>query len=124
MINYRYLNINPLGLVEEDCVTRAISLALDEDYYKIKKQLYLVADLFECDALCVCCYEHLLDSVYKCKRIDGVRGMTIGQFMKNYKKGIFIIRVEGHCTCVFDGVLYDSWNCRNEVIDIVWRSSY
>lgn len=123
-MKYEYLNVNPLGVVETDCVNRAISLALDEDYYKIKKQLHLIAELYECETLCVCCYEHLLDSVYCLKRVPDAHGKTIREFLKEHKKGVFIIRVEGHCTCAFDGILYDLWDCRNEIIDIAWRAAF
>ena len=40
MARYQFLNVNPLGEIEEDCVCRAISLALDKDYYKIQEKLY------------------------------------------------------------------------------------
>lgn len=120
-MDYQFYNNNPLGLVEEDCVTRAISLALDEDYYKIKKQLYLVAELFECEALCVCCYEHLLESVYQLEEVPNCKGMSIREFANKNYKGIYIIRVDGHLTCVIDSILYDIWNCRDEIVDIAWK---
>lgn len=118
---YKFYNVNPLGKREEDCVIRAIKLALDEDYYKIEHKLYLIADLFECDTLCVCCYKHLLDDVYKLKRVRGFRGCTIEEFLLDNPKGIYIIRVPEHLTCAIDGTVYDIWNCLDQIIDIVWK---
>lgn len=42
MAEYRFLNVNPLGKREKDCVCRAISLAMNMDYYNIKHKLELV----------------------------------------------------------------------------------
>ena len=121
MARYQFLNVNPLGEIEEDCVCRAISLALDEDYYKIQEKLYLIAKLFECESLCVCCYKYLLDDVYDLKRIEEVRGMTIEEFANYFPIGIFIVRVEGHLTCVIDNHIMDIWDCRDKIVDLVWE---
>ena len=121
MARYQFLNVNPLGEIEEDCVCRAISLALDEDYYKIQEKLYLVAKLFECESLCICCYKYLLDDVYDLKRIEEVRGMTIEEFANYFPIGIFIVRVEGHLTCVIDNHIMDIWDCRDKIVDLVWE---
>lgn len=121
MARYQFLNVNPLGEIEEDCVCRAISLALDEDYYKIQEKLYLVAKLFECEYLCVCCYKYLLDEVYDLKRIEEVKGMTVEEFANYFPVGIFIVRVEGHLTCVIDNHIMDIWDCRDKIVDLVWE---
>ena len=121
MARYQFLNVNPLGEIEEDCVCRAISLALDEDYYKIQEKLYLVAKLFECEYLCVCCYKYLLDNVYDLKRIEEVKGMTVEEFANHFPIGVFIVRVEGHLTCVIDNNIMDIWNCKDEIVDLVWE---
>ena len=121
MARYQFLNVNPLGEIEEDCVCRAISLALDEDYYKIQEKLYLVAKLFECESLCVCCYKYLLDNVYDLKRIEEVKGMTVEEFANHFPIGVFIVRVEGHLTCVIDNNIMDIWNCKDEIVDLVWK---
>nr|DAL91365.1 MAG TPA: hypothetical protein [Caudoviricetes sp.] len=120
-MKYKFLNLQPLGRKEEDCVCRAISLGLDEDYYTIQHKLELIGDLFDCEELCVCCYKHLLDNVYELERYESYQGMTIEEFLNLNPKGTFIIRVQGHLTCGIDGVLYDIWDCRNEIVDIVWK---
>lgn len=121
MANYKFLNINPLYKLEQDCVCRAISLALEEDYYKIQQKLYLVAELFECEQLCVCCYKHLLDYVYRLERIEETQGMTVEEFANYFPIGTYIVRVNGHCTCVIDNQIFDIWDCSKEVVDIVWK---
>jgi hypothetical protein len=117
---WKFLNLQPLGKLEEDCVTRAISLATGQDYKTIQEKLLLISELFECEKLCVCCYKHLLDYVYNFERIEAVQGMTIEEFLEEFDIGIFIIRVDGHLTCAIDGNIIDTWDCTNKIVDIVW----
>lgn len=121
MARYEFLNVNPLGKKELDCVCRAISLALQEEYYEIEHKLNLVGDLFDCDSLCICCYKFLLDEVYNLQRIEEVSGMTINEFANYYPNGTYIVRIEGHCTCIIDGICYDIWDCTGEIVDLVWK---
>lgn len=120
-MKYKFLNLQPLGRIEQDCVCRAISFALNENYYVIQEKLHLTACLFECEELCVCCYKHLLDSVYGLKRIESYHGYTVEEFINMNPTGKFIIRVDAHLTACEDGVLYDIWDCRDEIVDIVWQ---
>lgn len=120
MSRYEFLNVNPLGKREQDCVCRAIKTALNEDYYTILNKLELVGELFECEALCVCCYKFLLDNVYDLKRIEEVEGMTVGEFAEEFPKGTYIVRVDGHLTTVIDGKCYDIWDCTEEIVHLVW----
>lgn len=121
MASYEFFNINPLNRIEEDCVCRAISLALEEDYYTIEKKLYLIAELFECERLCVCCYRFLLDNVYNLMRYEDYKGMYIKDFASINPYGTFLIRIDGHLTCLIDGVIYDLWDCLEEKIDLIWK---
>lgn len=119
-MTYKFLNLQPLGRIEEDCVCRAISFGLSLDYYCVQEKLHLVGELFDCEELCVCCYKHLLDYVYNLERIESYKGYTIEEFLNLNPKGKFIIRVSGHLTSCENGILFDIWDCRNEVIDIIW----
>lgn len=121
MAKYQFLNINPLGELEEDCVCRAISLALDEDYCKIQNKLHLVADLFECEMLCICCYKYLLDEVYGLERIEEFSGMTIDEFLHYHPEGTYLIRIDNHLTCAIDGTVLDIWDCTNHEIRLIWK---
>jgi hypothetical protein len=122
MAKYEFLNVNPLGFKEKDCVCRAISQALQEDYYLIAHKLELVGELFECTALCVCCYKFLLDNVYGLTRIEEYKGMTVEEFANKFPKGKYIIRVDQHLTTIQDGTILDIWDCSKEIVDIVWKA--
>ena len=120
-MRYKFLNLNPMNKRELDCVCRAISLALNKDYYNVEDDLYLVGQLFKCEKLCVCCYKHLLDYVYKLERIEEFKGLSIEEFINCNPYGTYIIRVDSHLTCCIDSILFDTWDCRNEIVDIVWQ---
>ncbi len=120
MARYDFYNVNPLGKIEEDCVCRAISGALEEDYYVIENKLQLVGDLFDCEKLCVCCYKFLLDEVFGLNRIEEFSGLTISEFAQLNPIGTFIIRTDGHLTHIKNGVCRDTWNCTNMIVRIVW----
>ena len=70
MSRFIYYNNNPYGLKEEDCVTRAISLASGLDYFDISKKLKLTSELLECEKLCVCCYDFLIEEVLMFSKVD------------------------------------------------------
>lgn len=112
--------IHLVGRLELDCVTRAITLALNEKYEVVSKKLELVGELFECEKLCVCCYKFLLDEVYGLERIEEYAGLTIEEFSKYHPNGTYLIRVDEHLTTLIDGIVYDIWDCRDEIVRIVW----
>lgn len=120
MSRFKFVNVNPLDSIEEDCVCRAITNAIGEDYYTVKRRLYLVAELFDCDMLCVNCYKFLLDEVYKLDRLDEFSGMTINEVLEHLQKGTFLIRVDGHLTIIRNGVIEDIWDCGEEEVRVIW----
>ena len=121
MADYVFYNNNPDLLIENDCVTRSISLASGLPYETIEDKLYLTSKLFECPKLCICCYENLLNYVFNYKNIYGVEGMTIGDFADKFPYGVYLVRVEGHLTCVIDNHIMDIWDCRDKIVDLVWE---
>lgn len=122
MSKFKFMNVNPLGKIEQDCVCRAISLALDIDYETIERKLKSIGYLFDCEELCVCCYKFLLDDVYNLPRIEDFKGLTVEDFIDLFPNGIYLIRVDEHLTCVIDGKICDTWDCSQEVVDIVWEA--
>lgn len=120
MASFCYYNINPDGERTEDCVTRAISLASGKDYYEIAEKLHYTAKLLDCEKLCVCCYRHLLDNVFKYKYLN-CDGMTLNDFADVHPYGIYLVRMNGHISCVIDNCIYDIWDCRDEILTDAWK---
>ena len=122
MADYIFFNNNPEKLVENDCVTRAISLASGLPYEEIEDKLYLTSKLFECPKLCICCYENLLNYVFNYENIYGVEGMTIDDFANKFPYGVYLVRVEGHLSVVYEGKIMDIFDCRDMIITDCWRA--
>jgi hypothetical protein len=108
------------GNKESDCVTRAISFASDLPYSLIRKKLWLTARLYNCKKLCKFCYSNFITYVLKYKEVN-CENLTINEFANRYNNGIYLIRIEGHLTVIKNGVLYDIWDCRDEICDTVWK---
>lgn len=120
MVRFVYYNLNPKGVKEEDCVTRAITMATGLPYNEVAKKLYYSAKLLDCDKLNVCCYKHLLDDTFKFHRVK-CAGLTVAEFAEIYPTGIYIIRMDGHLSVLIDQTIYDLWNCKDEILTDAWR---
>lgn len=118
--DFLYHNVNPDKSVEEDCVTRAISLASGMPYKAVSKLLDITSMEHECDRLCVCCYHHLLEGTlgYRVKFVNGYN--TVGEVAEEYKRNAIIVRIEGHLTACMYGVCVDIWDCTKEKVDCFW----
>lgn len=120
MAKFIYYNRNPDGKKENDCVTRSISLASGLPYPTIRKKLFHTSRLLGCEKLCVCCYKHLLDNVFKYKRLN-CDNMTVNDFADLHYKGTYIVRMNGHISCIINGNVYDIWDCRNHLLTDAWK---
>ena len=120
MSKYQFLNLNPRGKREEDCVCRAITFASGLPYEEVYEKLWLTAELYDCDRLCKYCYSNFISHVLKYKEVNCDR-LTIGEFANKHPYGTYLIRVPNHLTVIQNGVLYDIWDCRDEICDIVWK---
>ena len=124
MARFVYYNNNPYGNKEEDCVTRAITLASGLDYFDISRKLHLTGELLSCEKLCVCCYDFLIEKVLLFPRVEIDRGMTVGEFAEQHSRGIYLLRMDQHITTLIDGKLYDLWDSSNKEITHAWFCGY
>lgn len=119
---FRYYNCNPKGRRVDDCVIRAISLAenktweetYDELSYYAKQEGILLNDVTFVDKYLENKYK---DECYKC---NGSRA-TVKEFLIKSRTGTYLIAMQGHITCVKDGIIYDTWDCSNKRIWKVWE---
>lgn len=114
-----YYNRNPDGNKESDCVTRAISLASGLPYSSVRKKLYHMSELLNCEKLCVCCYRHLLDDIFKYPRVE-CEGYTVEEFADMHPQGSYLVRMSGHITTIIDGNIWDIFNCGKELCTDAW----
>lgn len=120
MARFNYINVNPDLIDIGDCVVRAITLASGLDYDEVEDKLYYTAKLLDCPERCVCCYSFLLDNVFYYEPVD-CEGMTVNGFAYCYNNGTYLVRMDGHLTCVIDGEIWDTWDCSNEIVTTAWR---
>jgi hypothetical protein len=45
--------------------------------------------------------------------------MTVGDFAKFYNKGVYLVTMSGHITCIIDGVIWDTFDPSERLI---WES--
>ena len=108
-----------LSDTENDCVTRAISLATGLPYKEVRKKLYHVSKLYNCPKLTLCCYRHLLDDIFKLPRVY-CDGLTVGDFADLYPQGVYLVRMGGHISVIWNNVCYDIFDCRNMWLTDAW----
>lgn len=117
-MSYRYYNANSRGNFTNDCTVRAISVAEGKTWDETYKELSRLAEregvlLDDVDFI-----EDYLD--YRYPRIPHY-AKTIGELIEEFPYGIFLVTMDGHITVVMDGVLYDTFDCRNRIIRSVWE---
>lgn len=98
-----------------DCVIRALTKALNKTWLEVFDELVPISRELQIPFNCKPCYEQYLEKYqgykfvgYKAKR--GVRRPTVKDFVKNTKKGTYILRVVHHLVTVVDGQYFDTWD--------------
>lgn len=115
---WRYFNANPHGNSVSDCVIRSISVAegrtWDETYEKLSKIAQKERILLD-DVKFV---EKYLDERYKraCHY-----SKTVGEFLEEHPHGKYLLTMPGHITVIVDGVLIDTFDCRDREMWCSWK---
>ena len=119
MNNYTYYNRNPQNMHKSDCVCRAISTAMDMDYYEVEDLLYKNSKYQSCDTLTKSCYRNLLEKEFGLQSHYG-RGRTVREIAYRYPHNRVIMRVYGHLTTSVNGECLDTFDCTDEIVDEYW----
>ena len=130
MINtecYTYLNLNPKGKFDGDCVIRAIALATNQAWEQT------VRDLTELGIKkgLVCNDKKLYPLYLKEKRFIECKEprdcfnykMSVKDWLKGEKlDDIIIVANVGshHITCIKNGSVHDIWNCSTQTMHKYW----
>lgn len=67
------------------------------------------------------CYDNLIEDYFGYKPVYFPYGITVGEFAKAHKHGVYLVRMEGHISCIIDGFDYDVFDCTDRVITNAWR---
>lgn len=115
---YRFFNANSRGNFVNDCVVRAISVAEGKSWDKTYEELSYMAQE---EGI-------LLDDVnfvedYLDKRYDRQchYSKTVGEFLDEFPQGVYLVTMKGHITVIMDGVLYDTFDCRDRRMWCAWE---
>lgn len=108
---FKFYNANPRGRRVNDCTVRAISLATgrtwDQTYRELSEFAQYLAIMPD-DVIYIDAYlDGRFQNIYMCK---GNKKITVGDFIKKHPNGTFLITMNGHITCVIDGVIYDTFD--------------
>lgn len=118
MAKLRLYNPNPYGSKVGDCVVRAISAVTgqdwDETYTGITFQGYALKDMPSSNYVWG---EYLKSKGFQRKTIPNTcpACYTVSDFADDHQHGIYILGTGLHAVAVVDGVVWDSWDSRNEV---------
>ena len=119
---FKYYNPHPDGKRVKDCVKRAICGATGKDYREVKIELNRTKKITHCEKFnnnknWKYYVEHNLKAiklsfpaVAGCERMNGQR------FAETHPTGCYILRMAGHLSCCRDGVIYDTWDCREKCV--------
>lgn len=110
-------NENPNGNRVGDCVIRAISTALDQDWYETYTGLCLqgfeMADLPSSNAVWSKYLRRKGFDRYTVPN-DCPDCYTIHDFCKDHPQGVFVVGTGSHAVCVIDGNYFDFWDSGGE----------
>ena len=114
---YKYYNNNALGLFEDDCTVRAISMATNntwDDTYEHLSNIARIQGTMMNDRDFIIRY---LDDRYE--RISNIP-RTVGEVSGKYYDNVLLITMLGHITCSKYGIIYDSFDCRDKIVEYCW----
>ena len=126
MAKWKQYNNNPVQRSVGDCAIRAVSLALDVDwetaYALIAMNGFLMGDVISSNSV--------FGSVL---RQHGFRRAaipdtcpdcyTVSDFADENPRGVYVVGTGNHVVTIKDGVVYDSWDSRNEIPQYYWTRS-
>lgn len=118
---YDYYDVTPDGESnEENCVTRAITLATRLPYRTVQKLLQLNAKANNCDCLTISCYSKLLEDVFCYKRYDCCFEYTVQEITDMYYDHIVLMRVPHHLTISIYQENVDIFDTTQAKVDCFW----
>lgn len=114
---YRFYNANAVNKYEDDCVIRAISCATNKSWDYVYDYLSDIAQ-YEGTLLDKRNFvRSYLDRTYK--RIDGLHG-KVGEISGLFPNNTLLITMRGHIVCSKNGIIYDTFDCRDRDVESVW----
>ena len=123
MAEWKMYNPNPAGRNVGDCSIRAVAKALDLDwetaYVMVAMSGYQMGDVISSNSVWGAVlrkngfYRHAIPNT--CPDC-----FTINDFADEHPAGVYVVGTGSHVVTIKDGVVYDSWDSRNEIPQYYW----
>jgi len=113
---YKYYNENPLNKYEDDCVIRAISCATNKSWDYVYDYL---SDIAQYEGTLLDKRDFVinyLDRIYQRINTNG----KVGEVSAKYPHNTLLITMNGHIVCSKNGIIYDTFDCRDREVEYVW----
>lgn len=114
---YQYYNANAINKFTDDCVIRALSVATNKSWDEVYDYLSDIAQyegtLFDKRDFVI----NYLDRTYK--RLNGIQGF-VGEISAMFPNSTLLITMPSHIVCSKQGVIYDTFDCRDKWAEYVW----
>ena len=114
---YKFYNANAVNRFTDDCVIRAISCATNKSWDYVYDYL---SDLAQYEGTLLDKRDFVrnyLNNTYK--KINGIEG-TVGYVSAIFPNNTLLITMNGHIVCSKNGVIYDTFDCRDRQVEDVW----
>lgn len=118
-----FYNPNPERISAIDCVIRAISKLLEQDwettYSRVVFQGFFLHDMPSSD---IVWGEYLKSIGYEMALLPSCPNCyTVKEFCELFPTGRFVVKTSGHVVAVVNGDYYDSWDSGNEIVQYFWK---
>lgn len=114
---YKFYNANAVNRFEDDCVIRSISCATGKSWDEVYDYL---SDLAQLEGTLLDKRDFVikyLDNTFH--RLYGIYG-TIGEVSGMFPHSILLITTRGHIVCSKNGIVYDTFDPRERIVEYVW----
>ena len=124
MAVWKQFNNNPTGRNAGDCAVRAVSVALDTDwetaYALIAMNGFLMGDVISSNSVFGSVLRQHGFSRYAIPNTCP-DCYTINDFADENPHGVYVVGTGNHVVTIRDGVIYDSWDSRQEIPAYYWH---
>lgn len=118
---FKYLNLHPEGKLVGDCVKRTVAKVFDKDYKEVSLELNRFKKVtgeptFNSTKNWTKFVENLGGVKLSFPAVAGQPRMNGYSFVKEFPKGRYLLRMAKHTVACVDGVIYDTWDCRDKCV--------
>lgn len=114
---YKFYNNNVRGLFQNDCTVRAISLATEKSWDEVYERL---SDIAQFEGTMMDDRDFIISYLSSKYKEVPFLSETVGEVAEDYPNNVLLITMKGHITCSRYGVIYDSFDPRDRIVENAW----